>query len=398
MLRVGLIGVSGYGAVHYRDLMRWHRKGRLRFTAATVINPGEEAEKCAELRENGVTVYHDYHEMLRVEQGRIELCCIPTGIPMHAPMATAAMRAGANVMLEKPAAATIQEVEEMRRVEKQTGKFVAVAYQDIYRPEMFELKDRLLNGMIGPVRAVSITAVAPASDAYYRRNNWAGRLRCGDRWVLDSPFNNSNAHQVNLALFLCGKEMTRSCLPVAVAAELYRAVPIESADTASILLQTESFPVYIAMTRAACRRMPAEIVISGDRGGIVISNGRIAMPGNRSIRLEDDTETLRDRMLSAIIDRCRGLPVLVASLDMARAHTICVNGAHESSPVVPIPSEWLEDVFLNGDRQVMIRDIHETISRGRESGKMFSEINPAAFRGKSRMVDLRDYSGFAPAP
>jgi hypothetical protein len=41
--RTCLIGISGFGAVHYNDLLREVGVGRMQAVAATVINQGEEA-------------------------------------------------------------------------------------------------------------------------------------------------------------------------------------------------------------------------------------------------------------------------------------------------------------------------------------------------------------------
>ena len=45
MINVAVIGVSGFGAVHYNDFVREHAAGRVNVVAATVINQSEEAEK-----------------------------------------------------------------------------------------------------------------------------------------------------------------------------------------------------------------------------------------------------------------------------------------------------------------------------------------------------------------
>ncbi len=390
MFQVALIGVSGYGDVHFRNLMRWHRRGELKFSAATVINQKEEAEKCVELRAIGAVIYDDYRKMLECEAGKMDLCCIPTGIAMHAPMAVAAMKAGANVLLEKPAAATIQEIEEMQRVERETGKFVAVAYQDLYRPEFQELKRLLIGKIIGDIRKVQIKAVAPANASYYSRTSWAGRLRHDGRWVLDSPFNNSNAHQINLALFLAGATTKESCRLTAVTAELYQASPIESADTGNIVLETEFFPVFIAMSRADNCKEPPLIRIEGTAGEVNISLEQIVISDGTVIPINRDCELIRDHLLTAVINKCRGGSDLVASLEMVKAHTLCVNGAHESSPIIPVNPAWLS----NEGCQTVIRDIRNTLEQVLSTGQMLSEINPEAFHGRGKRICMRHYHEF----
>jgi hypothetical protein len=38
MINAAVIGISGFGSVHYNDLMREHRNGRLKFTAAAGLS------------------------------------------------------------------------------------------------------------------------------------------------------------------------------------------------------------------------------------------------------------------------------------------------------------------------------------------------------------------------
>ncbi len=105
MIRAAIIGVSGYGATIYSDLMREKNNGLLEITAATIINQNEEKAKCDELKAMGCRLYTDYREMLGNE--KLDICFIPTGIHLHAPMTVAALEAGVNVVVEKPAAATV---------------------------------------------------------------------------------------------------------------------------------------------------------------------------------------------------------------------------------------------------------------------------------------------------
>ena len=58
--------------------------------------------------------------------------------------------------------------------------------------------------------------------------------------MLDSPANNAMAHFLHNALFLLGPAMDRSARPAEVQGELYRALPIESADTVACRVRTEA--------------------------------------------------------------------------------------------------------------------------------------------------------------
>ena len=83
MIRACIIGVSGYGQIHYYLLTAEQADGNVEIVGATIINQDEEAEKCAHLRSIGCQIFDDYTVMLQTLSGQADLCCIPTGTPLH---------------------------------------------------------------------------------------------------------------------------------------------------------------------------------------------------------------------------------------------------------------------------------------------------------------------------
>lgn len=178
--------------------------------------------------------------MLFELKGQIDLCFIPTGIPLHTSMSIAALEAGANVFVEKPVAGAIQDVRLIEKASIRHKRFVAVGYQNIYLPETVALKRFLVDGKLGEIKQLKSFAMWPRNSIYYNRNNWAGRLRCNNKWVLDSPFNNALAHFLNLLCFFAGNTINSSAELNWIEAELCRANSIESCDTATLRLKTRN--------------------------------------------------------------------------------------------------------------------------------------------------------------
>ncbi len=162
MLKVVLIGVSGFGNIYYEDILRQMGKGNVRIVAATIINQAEEKEKCKKLLSLGCKIFTDYREMLSQING-VDLCMIPTGIHLHTPMSIDAMRSNCNVLVEKPVTATIQEVEALKKCEKETSKFVAVGYQLFYSDGIQKLKEILCQGELGKVRCLKSWGTGPGN-------------------------------------------------------------------------------------------------------------------------------------------------------------------------------------------------------------------------------------------
>src|SRR5690606_32777148 len=128
-------------------------------------------------------------------------------------------------------------------------------------------KSALLDGTIGKIKRASVFAAWARNDAYFARNDWAGKFKHRGTWVLDSPANNAMSHHVNLPLFLLGSSLLESAEPVRVQAELYRARPIENYDTASMRIELPGgVELILAMTHAVDRTEGPVYRIEGDAG------------------------------------------------------------------------------------------------------------------------------------
>ncbi len=173
-LKACLIGVSGYGSVHYQQfLMPAQAAGTIEFVGATIINPDDEAEKCAELRALGCRIFDDYRDMLRGLAGEADLCLIPTGTPHHCSMTVAALEAGMHVLVEKPLAGSIEDARTMQDAAETAGKIVAVGYQHMYAPAALATKRHILDGTIGDLESIKCLVTWPRTHDYYARNGWA---------------------------------------------------------------------------------------------------------------------------------------------------------------------------------------------------------------------------------
>lgn len=403
MIKTAIIGVSGFGDVHYRDLILYQQKGLLEISVATIINQDEEAEKCAILRSSGCKIYKDYQLMLNDFKNKIDICFIPTGIPLHKPMTVAAVESGANVFVEKPLAATIQEVNEMKKAQVATGRFVAVGYQTMYSPEVMQIKKMICSGRIGKLKSIKCCALWPRSNAYYNRNNWAGKLKInGNVWVLDSPFNNALAHYLNLICFFAGNETRKSAQINSVQAELYRANKIESTDTACMrILSGEKVPLYLILTHACENTFGPEIVISGEKGEIKWNSSMalVTVSGETEDIACQNGAQMRESIMNSLISRVNDNSTFICDLDIAGIQTICANGAYESSDIHQIDSSLIYtinilDGYTNTESTLqVIKDIDKVVFESFEKEKLFSEINVSWAR-PGRIVNLENYTKF----
>lgn len=340
--RVALIGISGYGRVHLQLARECRDRGELDIVAAVVINHAEEGANVAELEARG-TVIHDQHEaMLRRHAGEIDLCLIPTGIHWHAPMTIAALRAGANVLVEKPLAGAWAEVAAIQEAERASGRFVAVGFQDYYEPGTAWLKRELGRGVIGELQSIRFLGLWPRARAYFRRNDWAGRLTAGGRPVFDSPLNNAFAHFVMLSLYFAAAENEAAAGARLEQAELYRAHDIASFDTGVARLVTErGVKLWFGAGHACRTSVEPEIVITGTDGTAGWRYEAESWWENRAGRRERrallDANGARRAMMAAALRRLRDPAAPICTTEMAGRHTAVIEALHRSGEIVTLP-------------------------------------------------------------
>lgn len=343
MIRTAIIGVSGFAEVHYGDLMNETAAGRMKPVAATVINQEEEPDKCEKLRACGCRLFTDYRDMLSAFRGRLDLCMIPTGIHLHAPMSIDAMRAGSNVFVEKPAAALFRDVLAMQSVESETGKFVAVGYQDMFGKDVQVIKKALLENRVGAVRSIRGMGTWPRLDSYYARNAWAGRIKSNGRYVLDSPFNNALSHFLNMMLFFAGGDERSAANPERVRAELFRAHDIESCDTACLQIETREGPgLYFLVTHCSEKPFGPLIQVRGEKGTLEWTRDRPARLQFKDGGIEElpmeDPSILRKNIMNQLIARINDANAFICNLDTAGMQTLCAEAAHLSCEIVSVPA------------------------------------------------------------
>ncbi len=348
--RVALIGISGYGRIHLQLARECRARGEVEIVAATVINAEEEADNIAELREHGCAIYSSYEDMLRDQQERIDLCLIPTGIHWHARMTIAALRAGANVLVEKPLAGSMAEVEAVRAAERETGKFVAVGFQDLYEPGTVWLKNELTRGVIGAVQSVRFLGIWPRGRGYFLRNEWAGRTQVNGVPVFDSPLNNAFGHFVMLSLYFAS--LNAEAAPAVVKqVELFRAHRIESFDTAVVTSETANgVKLWFGVSHASRETEEPEIVIHGDNGTAGWRYEREAwwrdQAGRGDHRQLPDMTTTRRSMMAAVLARMSDPAAPICGSEMAARHTAIIEAVHESATIRDFPAaevNWAQD-------------------------------------------------------
>lgn len=145
-LKVGIIGTGWIATAHIQEYLKMEDVEVVAF--ADLIEGKAEAFRDRYGLEN-VRCYRSHTEMLANE--KLDAVSVCTYNSTHAVCSIDAMKAGVNVLLEKPLCVTLEEAIEIRKTEKETGKILSVGFQPRFDPNMQMVKKIVQSGVLGKV-------------------------------------------------------------------------------------------------------------------------------------------------------------------------------------------------------------------------------------------------------
>ena len=239
-LRGGMVGGgrgSKIGAVHR---MAATIDGQAEIVAgAFSSNPEKSRSFAEELCLDSSRAYSDYREMAEKESAlpdgeKIDFVSIATPNADHFDAARTFLKAGFNVICDKPVTCRLAEAQELKSLVSSTGKVFAITYTYTGYPMVKQARYMIQQGLLGEI--VKVVA------AY--RQTWVARLldakdSLQDIWRLDPSkagisccIADIGIHAENLVRYVTGLEIEELC------ADLSSFVPGNSLDNdASILLR-----------------------------------------------------------------------------------------------------------------------------------------------------------------
>lgn len=114
----------------------------------------ERADKAVKEYGCGKAVYN-YKELL--DRDDIDIVSVCTHNDMHAPISIDFMRAGKDVLCEKPAARTVEEALEMQKVAHETGRMLSIGVVNRFCDTVNHIKKLIADGDLGEVYQVYVS-------------------------------------------------------------------------------------------------------------------------------------------------------------------------------------------------------------------------------------------------
>ncbi|MGH2446871.1 MAG: Gfo/Idh/MocA family oxidoreductase [Candidatus Limnocylindria bacterium] len=236
-LRAGVVGLGMMGRNHVRV---WDESVE-GVDLAAVADPDAAAvgRATAGRRARG---YQDPARMLAEEE--LDLVSIVAPTSLHLPVTLLALQAGANVLVEKPIAATRDEATAMIEAARAAGRMLTVGHIERFNPVIRELRRRLEAEELGRVFQVSATRLGPFPE----------RIRDVGVVVDLAP------HDLDVMRYLVGSE------PVRIYAEAERRIHTEHEDLFNGMMKFENGVIGVLNINWLTPTKQRTLTVTGERG------------------------------------------------------------------------------------------------------------------------------------
>ncbi len=188
-MRIGIIGFGIMGQLHYKACAQ-----HAGCEVVAIANRGVEKRELAE--KWGIAGrYELYSEMLSKE--KLDLVIVATPDRHHLDPVISALKAGCDVLVEKPLAPTVAEAKEMEQVAAANGRKVVGNFTFRMDRDIQHIKQAIAGGSLGDVQYVNIR-ISDRIEVATEMLNWGGQ---------SSPAEFLLPHSIDLARYLTGLEI-----------------------------------------------------------------------------------------------------------------------------------------------------------------------------------------------
>ena len=262
-VRFGLIGCGAIAKFHAKSI--GEIEGAELVAAFDPYKPGLEKF----VAEYGVKGYDTLDALLADPDVDAVSICTPSGL--HTSQAVAAMKAGKHVVCEKPMSLTLAEADELIACEKETGMKVCIISQYRFAASTQEVKRAIDAGAFGRITHASLSMRYYRSNDYYNSGAWRATKAMDGGGALM----NQGIHGVDVFRYLMGPVKTINGVARCLTREK-NGQPLEVEDAAAAVLEFENGALGIIEGSTTCfPGYPRRIVISGDKGSVVLEENSI---------------------------------------------------------------------------------------------------------------------------
>ena len=147
-LKVGIIGTGWIAEAHIQQYVKFPD---VEIVAMADLIPGKCQAFCEKMGVDytNINFYPDHKSML--ENEKLDAVSVCTYNATHAECTIDSLKAGVNVLLEKPFTVTLDEAVAVMKAEKETGKLLTIGFQPRMDPNMQQIKKIVESGELGEI-------------------------------------------------------------------------------------------------------------------------------------------------------------------------------------------------------------------------------------------------------
>lgn len=262
-VRIGIIGMGNMGSGHATYLSNGEVPNA-ELTAVCDINPERLKWSRENLGEN-VQLFDNADALFASKSVDAIMIAVPHYD--HPPLAIKGFQNGLHVLIEKPAGVYTKQVREMNEAAQKSDKVFSIMFNQRTSPLYQKLKDLISSGELGAIKRTNwIITDWYRPQSYYDSGGWRATWAGEGGGVLL----NQDPHQLDLWQWTCGmpKRVRAFC-----AFGKYHDIEVEDDVTAYVEYENGATGVFVTSTGDAPGTNRFEV--SGDRGKIVIEDGKL---------------------------------------------------------------------------------------------------------------------------
>ena len=261
-VRIGIVGIGNIGTAHANTLFGGKVEGAV---LAAVCDISSNRRKFCKETYEGVEIFDNYSEMFA--SGLIDAVIVSTPHKLHCDIAIDALKAGLNVLVEKPIDITISKSMAINEFVKKTDKKFAIMFNQRTNDVYAKAREIVKSGALGELkRTVWIITNWYRTQRYYDSAGWraTGAGEGGGVLLNQAP------HNLDLWQWICG-------MPIEVQAycEVAKYHNIEVEDDVVLLTRYENGATGVFITSTGEYPGTNRLEISGSKGKIVVENGTL---------------------------------------------------------------------------------------------------------------------------
>lgn len=194
--------IVGCGSIGRRHIAVIEAEPKAEIAAICDIN-GEAVREQSCLY-NNLPTYTDFTRML--DEIIADIISIATPHALHATMSIEALRAGFDVLVEKPMALTSDDCRRMNDVSRETGRHLWVVKQNRHNVPVLLAKDAIDKGMLGKIFMTKCDILWNRYQGYYDDSPWRGKKKEEGGALFTQA-----SHFIDLLIWWCGDVVTARC-------------------------------------------------------------------------------------------------------------------------------------------------------------------------------------------